>query len=564
MSAFQIWDRSNNSEYIGDLYLAYCHEEKNGKGYPEFRSSNFEWLPPNGLKRGDVVLIYVDNNGNPEESYEVGQGVIVNMRSESIKISTENVRLNYHDSYFIFSKPSSAAVDSILDGINRIGYTNSHLVNLLLDDAKPEQPYKYLPEELCIDGGYDLKYHNKGLNSSQREAVDFTINQKELSVLHGPPGTGKTTTLVEIIFQHVQMGDKVLALAPSNLAVDNLVEKLAKAGLRVVRVGHQARVSAAAQQHTLETKLSSGISSTVAGYQDQIYKQTEYLKDCKPELVYGTRNRIKRLRASIKCAEENETEDIMRGADVVLCTLLSVNSEPFEKLSRNHFGLTVIDECSQGLEAACYPAVVMSKKLLLAGDHKQLPPTVLSTNAPHLEQSLMERIVKKFGSQVTRVLSTQYRMNSKIMKWASDVMYNGELLAGESVRDRLLVDLSDVHPNSYTKHALTMVDTSNCPGFEESFDKTNKGEAILVSAIVKKLLESNIKQQDIGIITPYNNQVRHIRKLVQVDYPDVEVQSVDGFQGREKEVIILSLVRNNTKGRVLLFGFMVTLKHLCT
>lgn len=253
----------------------------------------------------------------------------------------------------------------------------------------------------------------------------------------------------------------------------------------------------------------------------------------------------------------------------MLCTLLSAHPNgALRHVPEDHFGLTVIDECSQGTEASCYLSVLRSPKLVLAGDHKQLPPTVLSSDASYLLTSLMERVTKTYGDTVVRMLTMQYRMNTNIMRWSSEAMYDNKLMAHPSVADHLLCQLSGVIATDETKVSLQLIDTSDCPGFDESesasengapVSKSNDGEAALVLGLVKKLIDAGTRQDQVAVITPYSRQVKLVRSLVCTDFPDIEVQTVDGFQGREKEVVILTLVRSNNKGEI---GFLAEDRRL--
>ena len=254
-------------------------------------------------------------------------------------------------------------------------------------------------------------------------------------------------------------------------------------------------------------------------------------------------------------------QNLIRDADVVLCTLLSAHSKGALRYTRaDHFGLTVIDECSQGTEASCYLGILRSPKLILAGDHKQLPPTVLHPEASPLLTSLMERVVDLYGDRVTRLLTVQYRMNRSIMDWASDAMYEGQLIAHDSVKNHLLCDMDTVVKNEITTTPILLIDTCNAPGCDEqeshcsqltnvSSSKCNEGEAKLVLSLVKKLIMAGLKHEEVAVITPYSGQVKMVGSILSTNFPGVEVQTVDGFQGREKEAVILSLVRSNEKGK---------------
>jgi len=244
---------------------------------------------------------------------------------------------------------------------------------------------------------------------------------------------------------------------------------------------------------------------------------------------------------------------------VVLSTLSSLQgNRMLEALDQDHFGLTVIDECSQATEASTYACLGLTTKLVLAGDHKQLPPVVLSQDNSPLEMSLMERIVEAYGRRVTRMLSVQYRMNSAIMQFSSDVFYGGRLVAADSVKTRRLCDLPGVACIPETESVLTLIDTAGCLGFREtchdkgggSSSHSNKGEAYLVKHYLTKLIRAGVQQHEIGVISPYMQQISVLSDMLHRCFPEVEVRTVDGYQGREKEAIIISMVRSNPSGKI--------------
>ena len=279
------------------------------------------------------------------------------------------------------------------------------------------------------------------------------MRQRELAVVHGPPGTGKTTTIVEYILQEVACGHKVLCCAPSNVAVDNLLEKLTAKLKKVVRLGHPARMNQALQRHSLDAIVScSDQTQLVQDVRADIDKTLGKMKKGKGSA--GLRNEVKELRKELRERERNAIKEILQNAQVVLSTLTSANAidGPLRNLPENHFDVVVIDECSQSLEMACWIAILQSKKVVLAGDHKQLPPTIMSVEAAKkgLELTLMERVIEMFGDEVVRMLTTQYRMNHNIMDWSSKTFYDSKLEAADSVSSRLLCQLPKLDQNEDT------------------------------------------------------------------------------------------------------------------
>ncbi|GFY58036.1 DNA-binding protein SMUBP-2 [Trichonephila inaurata madagascariensis] len=244
--------------------------------------------------------------------------------------------------------------------------------------------------------------------------------------------------------------------------------------------------------------------------------------------------------------------DIISDCDIVLCTLTTASSQgPLKYVQNDHFDVCIIDECSQAIEAACWIPLLLVKKCILAGDHFQLPPTILCKQASNagLKVTLMERLLKLYGDSIKIMLTIQYRMNEVIMKYPSKHLYDNKLEADESVRSWLLKDLQGIMCNATTTTPLLLIDTAGCNMHETQSEsngsKGNEGEADLVYLHVKKLIKSGLNPADIAIITPYKLQVDLIKSRLGTKYPGLEINSVDGFQGREKEAVVLSLVRSN-------------------
>ncbi|XP_060779884.1 DNA-binding protein SMUBP-2 isoform X2 [Neoarius graeffei] len=425
----------------------------------------------------------------------------------------------------------------------------AHLIGVLFGYSEP----------VTLSQQNALEWINNGLDASQQEAVSFALSQKDVAIIHGPPGTGKTTTVVEVILQAVKQGQKVLCCAPSNVAVDNLVERLAKSKAKVLRLGHPARLLESIQKHSLDAVLaqsdSTNIIADVRKDMDKAFSQIKKVRD------KGQRSNLRReigeLRKELKCREEMAITQILKRASVILATNTGASNDgPLKYLPSEHFDLVVIDECAQALESSCWISLLKARKCILAGDYKQLPPTIKSQNAAAkgLSVSLMERLIQKYGDTVVRMLTTQYRMNSAIMQWASEQMYQGKLTAHPSVEKHLLRDLAGVAHVEETSLPLLLVDTAGC-GLNELEDtdeqsKGNQGEADIVALHVRTLTEAGVQAKDIAVIAPYNLQVDLLRQKLSNVYPDLEIKSVDGFQGREKEAVLLSLVRSNRKGEV--------------
>eukprot|EP00092_Neocalanus_flemingeri_P015084 GFUD01016295.1.p1 GENE.GFUD01016295.1~~GFUD01016295.1.p1 ORF type:complete len:986 (-),score=401.27 GFUD01016295.1:749-3706(-) len=514
-------------------------------------------LSSHSLTSGDIVGVRGAENAKADLS-----GVITSVRPTSLAVafkeSGEEVTMDETSLYSLVKLANDITYRRLSSALKYLStHPCSSLLNVMFSVSTPGVPHQTCNPKL-LDHKGNMAFFNSNLDSSQREAVEFCLKQKELGVVHGPPGTGKTTTVVEIIRQAVKMGDKVLVCAPSNVAVDNLVERLVKEKVKVVRLGHPARVSSQLQKHSLDALISS---SEEGGLVRDIYRELDQtLARCRKGEARQLRGEVKELRKELKERERKALKEILGRAEVVLGTLTSSSPDsPLKHLPEKHFQLTVIDECSQALETACWIVAGGATKLVLAGDHLQLPPTILSTQAAKgLSLTMMERVVDMYRAEVTRMLTTQYRMNSLIMSWSSQALYSGQLTAAPSVSTHLLSDLPQVTSTEITNTVLLLLDTAGCSMEEmttkDNISKANEGEAALVCFHVKRLVEQGVNVEDIAVITPYNLQVELLRLNLRPSFPQLEIKSVDGYQGREKEAVVLSLVRSNSKGEVGFLG----------
>jgi hypothetical protein len=399
-----------------------------------------------------------------------------------------------------------------------------------------------------------------GLNAEQEAALDLADRAEDVALVHGPPGTGKTTVLVEVIRRAAARGEKVLAAAPSNLAVDNLVERLAAAGLSCVRLGHPARVLPALLAHTLEARtegheaarIAKGLVEEALALRRAAAKRRQRRGPGRFSASRADERDARALLAEARALEARAEAEVLDRAQVILATLTSLDAPP---LAGRRFPVAVVDEATQAVEPAAYLALLRSDRVVLAGDHLQLPPTVLSAAAQEggLGISLFERLVPLAGSVARVTLAEQHRMNARIMAFPSEALYGGALRAHPAVRDRAIDDAP-----------LEVVDTAGL-GFEDemppgSDSKQNPGEADLVASEVARLLARGLAPEAIAVISPYDAQVQRIRQLLTEEVErGLEVDTVDGFQGREKEAVIVSLVRSNDAGEV---GFLADVRRM--
>lgn len=396
------------------------------------------------------------------------------------------------------------------------------------------------------------------LNENQRAAVRLALGARDCAIIHGPPGTGKTTTVVEFIRAAVAGGDAVLACAPSNHAVDNLLEKLLAAGEEPVRLGHPARVQADLRGRSLdilaEKHADARQARKVARDAFALFRQADKWTREKPQPgeKAALRREARDMLTEARKLEALAVERVLDEAKIVCATLTGLDSE---LLGKRRFAVAVIDEACQSTEPACWVPLLRANKLLLAGDHCQLPPTVISPEAAErgLSVSLMERLVSQFGAGACQLLTVQHRMHASIMGFSNAEFYGGELVAHESVASHRLCDLPGVTPNPLTESPVRFIDTAGASYDEELEEDTgsrrNVQEADLAVRKVRELLAAGVRANDIGLITPYRAQVRLLRERL-ADVEELEIDSVDGFQGREKEAIVVSLVRSNPEGEI--------------
>ncbi|XP_075401359.1 DNA-binding protein SMUBP-2 [Tenrec ecaudatus] len=513
------------------------------------------FLPSNNFTSGDIVGLY----DAAHEGTQLATGVLTRVTQQSVTVAFDHqesqesqLSLDRDTSYRLLQLANDVTYKRLKKALLTLKKHHSGpaspVIDVLFGHSAPSPAGETPP----------LTFQNPCLDASQREAVSFALAQRELAIIHGPPGTGKTTTVVEVILQAVQQGAKVLCCAPSNVAVDNLVERLARGERRILRLGHPARLLAAVQHHSLDAVLArSDGAQIVADIRKDIDQACARTQKAQEKRERGrVWAEVKQLRKELKAREEAAMLGVLTAARVVLATNTGASSDgPLKLLPESYFDVVVIDECAQALEASCWIPLLKARKCILAGDHKQLPPTVVSHEAAEagLSLSLMERLAERHAAQV-RMLTVQYRMHGAIAQWASEALYHGQLVAHSSVAEHLLRDLPGVADTEETAQPLLLIDTAGC-GLselegEEEQSRGNPGEVRLVSLHVQALVEAGVHARDIAVITPYNLQVDLLRQSLAHRYPELEVKSVDGFQGREKEAVILSFVRSNRKGEV--------------
>ncbi|MDE5986732.1 MAG: AAA family ATPase [Prevotella sp.] len=399
------------------------------------------------------------------------------------------------------------------------------------------------------------------LNPTQEKAVNEVLTAKDVAIVHGPPGTGKTTTLVEAVFECLRKESQVLICAQSNMAVDWIAEKLADRGVPVMRIGNPTRVNDKMLSFTYERQFENHPDY------DQLWAIRKAIRELRAGRKRGDRSfhqKMDRLKSRATELEMRIRQQLFGEARVIACTLVGSASRLLEG---QRFGTLFIDEAAQALEAACWIPIRKATRVVFAGDHCQLPPTVKSPEAMKggLGVTLMERIVRNKPEVVT-LLKVQYRMNEEIMKFSSDWFYHGQVESAPEVRNRSVLDF-DI--------PMLWIDTADMACHEEfvgeSYGRVNKTEARLTLAALQLYFDKIGKERilsekiDAGIISPYRAQVQYLRQLLRNEpyfkpYRHlVSVNTVDGFQGQERDVVLISLVRANDEGQI---GFLRDLRRM--
>ena len=397
------------------------------------------------------------------------------------------------------------------------------------------------------------------LNPTQEQAVNLVLRAKDVAIVHGPPGTGKTTTLVEAIFETLHREPQVLICAQSNMAVDWISERLVDRGVNVLRIGNPTRVNDKMLSFTYERRFEAHPDYEL------LWSIRKAIRELRQHRKRGSENwhqKMDRLKSRAAELEIRINAELFGEARVIACTLVGSANRLLEGQKYNTL---FIDEAAQALEAACWIPIRRVRRVVLAGDHCQLPPTVKSLAAlkAGLGRTLMERLVENHPEAVT-LLGVQYRMNEEIMRFSSDWFYDGKVKSAPQVKHRSILDY-DI-PMEWI---ATDADGEEFVG--ESFGRINKKEAEQTLDILKqyftkigktRILEERI---DVGVISPYRAQVQYLRHLVKRDaffkpYRSlISINTVDGFQGQERDVILISLVRSNDDGQI---GFLRDLRRM--
>ncbi|KAK6526213.1 hypothetical protein TWF694_004832 [Orbilia ellipsospora] len=530
------------------------------------------------LKTGDIVVIEEQIPKRQSKSYAHPSGVsgvVIRNSRQKITVALDINKINsIHDTskrMLLIKIGNDAPYRRMIRTITDVKSTAEENLSGIMKISFGVS--EHTPPEMILDG---FEFLDENLNEDQKEAVLFALGAENIALIHGPPGTGKTHTLIEIIRQSVARGIRVLVCGPSNISVDNLADKLAQFRIPMIRLGHPARLLPTVLSNSLDVVIQDSDSGALV--RDIRKEMDEKLILVKKARIVTERRQIweniRELRIDYRTREKKCTDEILNTSKIVLATLHGAGSH---LIKEQKFEVVIIDESGQALEAQSWIPLVKASKCILAGDHLQLGPTIPKSDAnlQPLGSSLFERLIRLHGPAIKKSLSLQYRMNRVIMQYPSTALYQSSLKAASQVQNHLLSDLNGVEKTDDTQEPLVYWDTQggffreNASNIDESNpavhmlhkneSKSNSMEAALCNLHLRSLIKSGVQSKDIAIITPYSAQVTAISERARQDYPDLEIGTVDGFQGREKEAVILSLVRSNDHGET---GFLADERRL--
>ncbi|XP_057969946.1 uncharacterized protein LOC131159229 isoform X2 [Malania oleifera] len=540
-----------------------------------FRVEGNHRLPPSSLSPGDMVCVRTcDSRGAGATSCM--QGFVNNLGEDGCSISVA-LESRHGDPTFSKLFGKSVRIDRIPGLADTLTYErNCEALMLLqkngLQKKNPsiavvatlfgdEGDVSWLEENQLTDWAeaeYNGLLERGTYDDSQRRAIALGFNKKRpLLIVQGPPGTGKSGLLKELIILAIQQGERVLVTAPTNAAVDNMVEILSNIGVNIVRVGNPARISTAVASKSLVELVNSKLANYRAEFERKKSDLRKDLRHCLEDdsLAAGIRQLLKQLGKRLKKKEKETVKEILSSAQIILATNTGAADPLIRRL--DVFDLVVIDEAGQAIEPSCWIPILQGKCCILAGDQCQLAPVILSRKALEggLGISLLERAVTLHDGVLATKLTTQYRMNDAIASWASKEMYGGSLKSSSTVASHLLVDSAIVKPTWITQCPLLLLDTrmsygSLSVGCEEHLDPAgtgsfyNKGEADIVVQHVISLIYAGVNPTTIAVQSPYVAQVQLLRDRLD-ELPEaegIEVATIDSFQGREADAVIISMV----------------------
>lgn len=519
---------------------------------------------PHQFRFGQPAMLFSNHNPQTDNligvvSFIGGDRMKLSLRVDELPDWTNNGKLGVD---LLFDQNSYEEMEAALreaEGLVESRERSGNLTRILIGQKMP-----------VFDAEKPIEFGVK-LNESQQDAVRKILSAQELAIVHGPPGTGKTTTLVEAI--RLLAGEhegKVLVTAPSNAAVDLLSEKLSDCGLSVLRVGNPAKISERLMSLTLDSKIAEHpqakeirrLKKQAAEYRNLAHRYKRNFGKAEREQRKALFDEAHRIVKDVGRIEQYIIDDLIATAQVITSTLVGANHYSVRSL---RYHTVVIDEAGQALEPACWIPILKGEKLVLAGDHLQLPPTIKSEEAGRkgLADTLLEKLTRNYP-QVVSLLREQYRMNARIMQFSSDTFYEGKVFAHSSVAGWNLFE--DDEP-------FLFIDTAGC-GFDERAEGTstcNPDEAQFIIRHLDALAASfpnqgtEVQLPSVGIISPYKMQVHELHEALLQTYglkhwrPQISVNTVDAFQGQERDIIYISMTRSNSEGSI---GFLSDIRRM--
>ncbi|WP_140938294.1 AAA domain-containing protein [Sphingobacterium lumbrici] len=555
----------------------------------ERRAQGVTWFPisitNSELGRGDYLTISLSKTNNLEEGHRFRFGMPVSLFSNHAPnedridgiiafVNRETMRISFRvDELPEWSRRGKLGVDLLFDenSYREMRDALGQAKELRADFKQGRLIRQLIGEELIMPDQGDVIYQDSTLNNSQNIAIQHILSPSPLTILHGPPGTGKTTTLIKAVQALLKQKNKQLLLvAPSNTAVDVLTERLDAIGISVARIGNPVKVSDHLQELTLDAKVDrhsankevKNLEKQARAYTDMAQKYKRNFGKSEREQRKALFDEARKLRKEVDRIQDYIVGDILDKVEVITATLVGANHHT---IRHRQYETVIIDEAAQALEPACWIPILKANKVILAGDHCQLPPTVKSNgNAKEgLYHTLFEKLVKRYPASVS-LLNVQYRMNAQIMNYPSRALYGDQLQAATSVSDWTL---------RHDETPILFIDTAGA-GFEETqVDGAiyNTEEAYFLKMHLRVLIQDlKVTYADqafpsIGVIAPYRRQAILLKEIVGQDEAFVplanfiQINTIDSFQGQEKDIIYISLTRSNAEQHI---GFLSDVRRM--
>lgn len=560
-----------------------------GRGLQERKAQGVTWYPiaitQTEMGRGDYLSISIQKTNDLEEGHKFRFGMPVALFSNHdpqadrlqgiiAYVSRDSMRISLRvDELPDWTRRGKLGIDLLFDENSyKEMHTALHTAMALVANVKEGTLVRQLIGQDHVEHQPSpTVYVHPDLNESQQQAVSQILAMNPVQVVHGPPGTGKTTTLIHAVKAlWKQQKQQILLVAPSNTAVDVLTERLDAAGVSVVRIGNPVKVSAHLQALTLDAKLDAHpanrevktLEKQARAYTDMAHKYKRNFGKAERDQRKALFDEARKLRKEIDKVQDYMTTDILNKAEVITATLVGANQYMIKDRT---YETVIIDEAAQALEPACWIPILKAKQVILAGDHQQLPPTVKSSAKSNqgLYITLLEKLVKLYPAAVS-LLKVQYRMHAQIMRFPSQYLYQDALIAADTVADWRL--LGDEQP-------VLFIDTAGA-GFDELIEDdaiSNVEEATFLGKHLRSLLLDLSSQYNatdfpsIGVVTPYRRQSLVLKECLGQDETiqergqAIQVHTIDSFQGQEKDIIYISLTRSNAQQQI---GFLADVRRM--